>query len=372
MITIKPKETFVVYDNPIPVLRSRHGYFPGLAEMPDGSLCCAFVLAEAFESVDGTTRMMRSVNGGATWELMPPVYDKTGIIPPTSDSMKLTVLSNGRILLFGYEFGRENPELPVGNPLTGGLLDDSVIIMESYDGGNTFVNKKEIRCAWGPHVEASAPMYELQDGSLATPVTGFNAWDGTFCGIRCGRLLRSFDGGDTFSDDVICMRFADERIGCFEQRMAQTDSGMLVNIGWNENLETGERLNNHYTISTDNGETFSDPLDTGVRGQASSVTAIGGERVIAIHAVRRDTDRPGIYGYVADVTGGGWQKESEPVLLWEPALPIKKDTKMAEIFSFLKFGQPNVTRLKNGRLIMTHWAIENGQGIIYATDLHIS
>ena len=40
--------------------------------------------------------------------------------------------------------------------------------------------------------------------------------------------------------------------------------------------ETGERLNNHITVSTDNGKTFSAPIDTGVRGQASSIIAIGG------------------------------------------------------------------------------------------------
>jgi len=353
------------------MLRSRHGYWPNLVDMPDGSLACSFVLAEAFESVDGTTRLTKSFDGGKTWELQPVVYDKTGRQPPTSDSLKLSVLKNGRILLYGYEFDRPDPELPVGNAVTGGLLDDDVIILESFDGGRTFTDFRKIPCTQGRHIEASAPLYELSDGSLASPITAFDAWDGSQCGPRCGRLLRSYDG-TVFSDEVICMSFPGDVIGCYEQRVAQTGSGALINIGWNENLVTGERLNNHYTISVDNGETFSEPRDTGVRGQASSVTAIGGERIIAVHAVRRDTDRPGIYGYVADSSGGGWKKESEPVLLWEPSLPIVKDTKMAEIFSFLKFGQPNVSVLKNGRLVMTHWAAENGQGLIYATELELS
>lgn len=360
----------IVYDNPVPALRSRHGYFPCLAQAGDASLYCSFMLGEAFESVDGESRLMRSTDGGKTWELLPPVINRPGVTVPTTSSFKITFLKDGRALLFGYETPRPDPDTPVGNPETGGLLDDDVVILWSTDGCKTFTPPQSIPCAWGPHVEASAPLYELKDGVLATPITGFPDWNGKTHGRNCGRLLRSDDGGKTFTDDVVCMEFPGDEITCYEQRMTQTDSGALVVIGWNENMRTGERLRNHYTISTDGGKTFSEPRDTGVLGQASSVTALGGERVLAIHAIRRDTDRPGIYGYVVDVSGGGWKKESEPVLLWEPATPMVKDTTMAEIFSFLKFGQPNATRLADGRVIMTHWAVENGQGRVYATEIN--
>ena len=42
-------------------------------------------------------------------------------------------------------------------------------------------------------------------------------------------------------------------------------------------------------------------------------------------------------------------------------MPITKDTKMAEIFSFLKFGQPGAILLNDGDIIMSHWYAENGQ-----------
>ena len=34
---------------------------------------------------------------------------------------------------------------------------------------------------------------------------------------------------------------------------------------------------------------------------------------------------------------------------------------MAEIFAFLKFGQPSALRLDENKLLMTHWFAENGQ-----------
>jgi hypothetical protein len=112
------------------------------------------------------------------------------------------------------------------------------------------------------------------------------------------------------------------------------------------------------------------PKTTGILGQASSVCAIGGEKLIAIHAVRRDTDRPGIYAYVVDLAGGEWNI-IDSALIWEPATPMAKDTKMAEIFSFLKFGQLASILLSCGDLLMSHWCLDNGQYKVIATRISL-
>ena len=57
-------ETHVVYDNPKPMLRSRHGYFPGMVQLPSGELLALLVIGEAFESVDLTTHVARSTDRG--------------------------------------------------------------------------------------------------------------------------------------------------------------------------------------------------------------------------------------------------------------------------------------------------------------------
>ena len=186
----------------------------------------------------------------------------------------------------------------------------------------------------------------------------------------CGRALRSFDEGKTWNDDTVCMDFGDELITCYEQRMCQLASGTIVNIGWNENLTTGERLMNHFTYSVDNGKTFSAPESTGVLGQASSVCALGGERLLALHAVRRDTDRPGIYAYVIDFSDKTWNVVDSK-LIWEPATPMKKDERMAEIFSFLKFGQPGAILLSDGDVLMSHWYADAGEYKTAATRISL-
>jgi len=42
-------------------------------------------------------------------------------------------------------------------------------------------------------------------------------------------------------------------------------------------------------------------------------------------------------------------------------VPMIKDTKMAEIFSFVKFGQPIAIKLQDGSLLLSFWFAQEGQ-----------
>lgn len=350
-----------VYDNPIPQLRSRQSAFVQCIELPDGRLLATHVLGEAFESADQTAYISESTDGGrtwsASWQAFPVRKGKDGI--PESGGGKLTYLPDGRLLMFGYKMQRSDPDLPAASPVTGGVLKDKVFYCISEDGGRTWSEDVEVPTTWVASTEASAPIYILQDGSWATPISGFPTWDGTMVSRLCGRLLRSYDNGQTWNDDTVCLEFPGDTVTCYEQRMCQLEDGTLVVIGWNEDTKTGERLHNHVAFSFDNGKTFSAPVDTGIQGQASSIMALEGTRVLSLHALRRDTDEPGIYACIADVAGGQWKQESFE-RIWAPVVPMTKDNRFAEIFSFLKFGQPAAIRLRDGNLLMYHWVCEEG------------
>jgi len=360
----------IIYENPLPQLRSRQDAFPYLCECSDGTLACVHVIGEAFESVDGTSYISYSKDKGMTWSAPRAMFDKSRLSVPVSDCCKATALADGRLIAVGYAYLRSNPELPVGNPETGGLLDDFIFYSVSEDCGKTWSSMTPIPCSWGPHAEASAPLIVLKDGTLITPITGFPNWEGKMTGPLCGRALRSDDGGKTWNDFSVCMEFGDQPVTCYEQRMCQLDSGAIINIGWNENTATGERMENHYTVSYDNGKTWSKPLPTGIMGQASSVCAVGGERLLALHSLRRDTDRPGIYGCLVDFSDKTW-KITDQCLLWEPDVPIQRNSKMAEIFAYLKFGQPGAIRLKDGTIMMSHWYAQDGQYRTMASRLEL-
>ena len=369
---IRVIEKNVIYENPTPQLKSKHSYFPFVQQLEDGSLLSSHVIGEAFESIDQNTRLSKSTDMGKTWKLLQPVYTKANQHIPANDYMKLTNIGGGELLLFGYEFFRENPDLPLGNPDTGGILPDRLICLRSHDYGNNWDRPFEISCRWNNQVEASAPITVLNNGDWVTPITGFPSWDGKIPQYNCGRLLRSNNHGKTWNDNTVIIEFPGNSISIYEQRMCQLNkSGAIVAISWNEDLITGKRLPNHYSISYDHGYTFNGPHSTEIMGQASSVTSIGKDRLLALHSLRRDTGRPGIYGYIVNLEKGGWNIEYETIL-WEPLMPVTRNSKMAEIFAFLKFGQPLAIMLDDGTFIMTHWAVEDGQGKTFCTRLGIT
>ena len=59
MLPISVVDQHVIYENPIPQIRSRHGYFPGIVKLPSGELLCLFALGEAFDAADVTTVVSR-------------------------------------------------------------------------------------------------------------------------------------------------------------------------------------------------------------------------------------------------------------------------------------------------------------------------
>lgn len=363
-----------VFDNKLPQLRSRHGYFPGLAMLEDGTLLSSFVVGEAFESVDLTTVLAKSRDNGRTWEIAGPVLDKSKSEIPVSDMLKITYAGNGRLIAAGYCFPRKDAGLPIGNPETGGVLDDEVICIESYDYGSSWSEVKKIDTSLKGPVEASAPVVLLKNGWLAAPVANFPKWDGKFQEPPCGRLLISRDNGKTWNDGSITMRFEERPVTVYEQRMCQLEDGRIAVIAWNEDIDSGKRLPNHFTISEDNGVTFLQPKSTGIMGQTSSVISLGGSRVLAFHCIRRDTDKPGIYAYIVDLSKGEWDILCEE-RVWGPAIQLNASRNMAEIFSCLRFGQPSAIPAGGNEFIneflMVNWVIEDGQGKIAFRRLRI-
>jgi sialidase-1 len=370
MKKIKKNGTEVLYENPVPELRSKNAYFPGIIELPDKRLMACYVTGEAFESIDHTTEISISDDMGRTWKANGPFYDKSCNVIPASDSMKLTFVGDKSIAAIGYEFFRTDPDKTVGNPKTGGVLEDQVIFLYSADLGSTWSEPAVINTSFCGPVEASAPLTVLTDGSWVTPIASFPNWEGDLAQGYYGRLLSTRDKGKTWNDDAITMEFEGRDITVYEQRLCETQTGKIVLIAWNEDTKTGANVCNHYAVSEDNGKTFGKPMSTGIKGQASSVAAIEGDKILALHCLRRDTDRPGIYAYIVDVSKGGWDILSEQVI-WEPEVPIKRNKNAAEVFAFLKFGQPSAIKLSDGSWLMTHWVIEEGQGKILKTGFSI-
>ena len=123
-------------------------------------------MGQAFESVDGTSFLSESTDGGVTWSKPWQMFDKSGETIPLNDNCKITLLPDGRLVALGYQFFREDPELPLGNPQTGGLLPDEIYFSVSEDDGKT----------WSVRTPSAAPGATVRQAVLSVLERKLRVW----------------------------------------------------------------------------------------------------------------------------------------------------------------------------------------------------
>ena len=355
-----------LYENPQPVLRSRAAKFPGITCLPSGELLALFELGEAFESVDSRTVLSRSTDAGKTWQLQGELYDqnKLGLGFPCSETLKTLLLKDGRLMATGYRFHRKDPNQTIANPKTGGVLPADVVVTFSTDLGRNWALPRVIEHGLPEPVELSGPCIESASGDLLGTAAPFKCWDGSNPTGLLGILFRSRDKGQTWDTSGRFFQTPARDVVPFESRLIEMQPGRLVTISWAYDMTHNRNLNNHVTVSRDNGKTWSAPIDTGHLGQASNLLWLGGEQLLSIHAHREG--ETGLFIRLVDFTNDVWNVKDETVI-WGRGNVGTNSAVLADLFWNLKFGQPSLLNLGGGELLAYHWAVEKMQ---YCIKIH--
>lgn len=347
----------IIFGSNAPKAGDKSGYMPFFCPMDDGRLLVAQTIGSHFDAPDSHVFLLTSTDGKTFTPSEKPIANFVDEPYNITECFKVTNAGGDHVVAVGYGFIMNRGEgVGPGNAATGGLLDTPVLFQESFDGGKTWSVTRRIPTVWGEHTEASAPIVILPNGDYVTPIAAMPDWEGGYASPLCGRLLRSRDGGKTWSDSTVTMNFGPDTT-VWEQRLCVTDTGKLVDIAWVENLRTGTLYNNRIAVSTDNGETFGEPIDTGVHGQASCVCPLKGDRILTIHSMRKDVDRYGVKVCIANLENGFEIEDS--FYAWEPNFAMKKVEGMNEVFSMMRFGQPSMVRLDDGTFLYCQWLMEN-------------
>lgn len=367
MSAIEVIDHHVVYDNPMPQIRSRHGYFPGLVKLPSGDLLALFVMGEAMDAANCTTMVSRSQDEGRTWQMEGPLHEKDEGHRFNLDGMKPTVLRDGTLIATGYRFHRDDPDERLANPDTDGLRGGDDLVSFSQDEGRTWSTPRVIARTRPELVEASGPCIELHDGTILVAGSLFPMWDGTHPSGQLGVLLRSRDRGETWDDETVFFADPEKRYTASEPRLCEMQKGRVVALFWTTDHVARKNLHNHVTVSHNGGESWSGAIDTGVSAQASNLMHLGGDMLLAIHCQReRDV---GLFVRVVDFANDAWRVVEE-TSVWGNA-PASEVASYAQMALNLKFGQASFLRLENGDILATHWAVEDGQGRILTHRLRV-
>ncbi|MFS0821555.1 exo-alpha-sialidase [Bacillus sp. 1P02SD] len=255
---------------------------PALTEAPNGDLLAVFnTSGDAHPG--GELRMIRSTDQGRTWgpsELIATsfLFGEKGSI---SSTRGMTTLTNGTILL---------PYNDAVNHSNYNNRESRLFIAKSTDNGFTWEGTQQevelpipIREA---HIGGSQ-ILELEDGTLLLPIWGATElvedWQTNPMRWRSG-VLRSFDGGETWSDyrtiaydpnnppQYPPFHGSKYTSGANELSLQELPDGRIVSIIRYAAGVGPDKGQVYLSYSSDQGATWTKPVATGKQAEALSLT----------------------------------------------------------------------------------------------------
>lgn len=353
MITVTA--TGLVYSNPKPYLRSRQAFHPTLVRLEDGELLCSYDVGEGVESLDYRTYLSRSSDGGETWVQQGPLLNEAGT-PPTSSSVRLTRLTNGRLVGFGIRFHRDDPEEGIVSRDTLGFVPMDLFTITSPDRGKTWTEPAAFTPPiQNPAFEICHSIVELPNGAWILPTATAKGWDGSLPAEQRSVIFVSEDQGASWNSSANTFQQPDTIF--WEQSLIRMDDGRLIVAAWAHNFVTGENQPTPFAISKDSGTTFSEPFATGFEGQTCKLLSLGENRILCVY---RGSDKPGLWATLSQIDGNAW-KNLYDLPLWGSRLQSSgmtgEDNTYDEL-SGLHFGYPTLLRTGPTSVLVAFWCLE--------------
>lgn len=328
--------------------------FPQAVQLPNGDLLCSFNVSGG-AIVDGGSDWARSTDGGETWTsegtILPPTDE-----PHTVNALKLSISANGKtVYAYGSRF------YPDGSRSFGHVPNEAIFC--TFEGSG-WSNPHVVPMPGDCPVEVSHGILPLKSGRLLAPAAILPSKDRLAEKVYAAV---SDDNGKTWPRHAVVFQDPDDKVGYFEQKLAEISPGRLIATGWTVTLGNVEDRPNSFVTSEDDGLTWSAPASTGISGQTMTPLPLGGDRLLVMYN-RRYGDQ-GIVMALVTMTEDGWNVEHEGLLYDARTQRIRPDNLESgtdELDAF-NFGFPTAIRLADGTIFATHWSRENGRfGIRWA------
>ena len=306
----------IVYDAASAPPHRRFCAFTNTTVLADGRILVAFHAGSAKEAPDENVLMRLSADGGRTWEA---VCD--GLPPLTVDGKlgswhhgRVTELAPGHLLGAFWWLDRSDPSRPMINPETTGTLPNRIFLMDSFDDGRTWANRREVDTRPFPSVALMGAPLVLADGSIAVVSEAWKTYDDTGIGEHSAILSISHDGGYTFEPSVVVAHDPANRLLFWDERLAvDPESGRLVGMFWTHDRVAQQDANAHIAWSkTPDGTIVDVSQRHRLRRSDPQAAGVPGGRLLCVYVHRHWP--PSLRAVLSSDFGQTWDVADELIL----------------------------------------------------------
>jgi len=271
----------------------RANAFTSLRRLADGTLIAGFQSGPSKHGPTSTVRLSHSVDGGQTWSApLAPFSTTLEGIPGSLSSGDLVEVSPGRLLIFATWFDRSDPDRPLFDPVTEGLLHSRQLVAESTDGGSTWGDWRVLPTPGLTGCAATGPVVQWPDGTIAFAFESFREFDDPVPKPHAAWLAVSHDGGESFSEFHQVAQHPEHAVYYWDQRICPgRNPGEYDALFWTHDLKAKRDLAVHFKSGhLQNSGGNRDIHSTGVAGQIAAPQRLADGRLVAFVV---DREQPG-------------------------------------------------------------------------------
>lgn len=327
----------------------------------NGQLICTFVAQAEIGGNDFKPMITRSRDGGLSWSearfLWPEIHDRYSIFASVSAA------PTGELYFYGMRTPIEVPGQKAWSEATHGLKQNEVVWSRSSDQGTTWTPFSVVPMPIPGSAEAAGAMCLKRNGDMVCCYAPYNTFDPNLK-VETNQVVGmiSRDRGKTWQRSGMLQFPEPDALGA-ESWVIELADGRLLGTGWHivgDNPQT-----NKYAISPDGGTTWGPTRSTGILGQTTSLAALPDGRALFAYNQRKQGD-VGVWLALVNPS----EKDFGIVLnqrIWAAEI-VSRGGATADFkdWTSFAFGEPSVTPLSDGTLLVTLWAQQpSGKGIRY-------
>jgi hypothetical protein len=359
------EERGVILSAPEQPPEGRIAYFTSLCALRSGAILCGCQNGPAKHATTSTIRLSRSVDGGRNWMLLPARFERQiDGVPGSLGAVEIIEVVPGRLLLFATWFDRSNPDRPLFDPVTEGILKSKQLLSVSRDDGLTWSEWQVLSVGDLRGTALTGPIIRWSDGAIAFPFESFKEYDDPRPGRHAAWLMVSRDGGKSFSRPLLVAQHHEHKTFYWDQRLSAGPApGEFTALFWTHDLAEKRDLSVHLRHGVVRGDAIAvTPVTpTTIPGQIAAPLRLDDGRLLAFVV---DRGQPGTMTLWCSPDGGSTWPAVDRLVVYthdeRAAITQGRENvdfrQYWEDMSKWSFGHPAIQWLADGCLLLAWYA----------------